>query len=65
MEEVAGLLQTTNLYIYSPLKLPELVAAAYPNASLLLAQAQPFKGALLDPATNRQTADLTTAGMLL
>ena len=65
VEEVAGLLQTTNLYIYSPLKLPALVAAAFPNASLLLTQALPFKGARLNPATNRQTAELTTTGMLL
>ena len=61
VDQLAHLLQTTNLYIYSQ-QLPAGIAQAYANVSLLLSQALPFEGATLDPKTKRLATNLATAG---
>ena len=65
VDEAAAMLQTTNLYIYSPLQLPEPVAKSFPNVSLLLSQALPYEGAQLNPANDRRVADLKTSGIYM
>lgn len=57
--------QVPNLYIYSPLTLPEALAGAYPGAAQMLAQALPGQGAQLDPVATSLTTALGTLGALL
>lgn len=62
LDSIAGLLQITDLFIYSPRELPEALARAYPALVQLLARAKSPDAPLL-PAAFQQNLTFSSAGL--